>query len=215
MPVEVVNVSRESVTLSWSAHPAAFGYTIRRLNRVDDVMHDELRAVVYEGLYCDPGLQAGTEYLYEMSSIPDPDNEPPDEPIDVQRVRIRTLPELEYPDLGAFFADFIAPTFRRRLAPAAYRWCPHWRQHPEVRYALEQLWHAYEAMRPPEHPQPPGKIRMEWLILFAWPVLERLAGQEGPMHDCYLDDESPDGRHVGDSLAEVKPLPNEAPTIAP
>lgn len=209
MAVTVQSISRESVTLAWEMHPDAYAYMVRRISRVsDDLREDILRAMVYEGQYCDPGLSAGTEYMYELSSVPHPDAEEPAEPVDRQRVRVRTPPELEYPTARAFFVDFVAPTFRRRLHQNAHRWCPEWTRHPEALYAVTELWNAYEAMRPPEPPQHPGKIRAEWLITMGWPVLDKLSAQEGPFRDCALnDDEGIGDRHMDLPVAAVQPLP--------
>jgi hypothetical protein len=211
MAVDVLMVGREAVTFAWTMHPDAFGYLIRRVTRdADGVQTDVLRAVVYEGMYCDPALSPDREYLYEISSIPDPEAaEQPDEPADRQRVRIRTRPELEYPSVRTFFSDFIAPTFRRRVDSRGARWCPEWFAHPEVLFAVTELWNAYEAMRPPELPLPPGKSRAEWLAVFAWPFLDRLTSQDGPLKDCYPTPEDGDGRcHIPLDEAKMRALPD-------
>lgn len=211
MAVTVLLVGREAVTFAWPMHPEAYGYMVRRVTRrPDDVLDDIPRAVVYEGLYCDPGLRPGTEYLYEVLSIPNPEAaEQPNEPVDRHRVRVTTLPELEYPSVHAFFADFVAPTFRRRLASSGVRWCPEWYAHPEALFAITELWNAFEAMRPPDPPLPPGKARAEWLTVFGWPILNRLSDQDGLFRDCYLTEEDGGGRcHTPLDAARAQPLPN-------
>lgn len=223
MAVTIVAVTRESVTLSWEMHPEAVGYTIRRIHRLPNGdRSDVVRALVHEGLYCDPGLAPGTEYMFELTAALDepeagePDMGPvadPHEELLQQRVRVRTEPETEFGDVWEFFSGFVAPTFRRRVATNGHRWCPRWASHPEVAYAMEELWHAYEAMRPAEPPAFPSKVRAEWLVMFAWPILDRLTSQEGPMWDCSCDTSDPlQDRHVELDDAEVLPLP-ELPAL--
>lgn len=212
MPVEIAVRTRESVTLTWEMHPQAYYYTVRRIHVARNGDRDDrLRAVVYDGAYSDHALQAGTEYWYEFTSGAAPGEDEPDEPADIQRCRVRTKPALEYPTALTWFMDFLAPTFRRHLRGSGYRWCPEWWRHPEVRYAIEQLWHAYEAKRPADHPAAaPETTRADWLLTYAWPALDRLTLADGPMSDCYTNDREGNGeRHVTLDRADVQPLPHE------
>lgn len=208
MPISVLTLTRESVTLAWEMHDDAYAYEIRRIHTAaDGVRHDLNRAIVYDGMYCDPQLLPATEYMFEVSSLSDPPLPADDPPADQQRVRFTTPPELEFESARQFFTDLVAPTFRKRLHATSARWCPNWASHPEVLYAVIEMWNAYEAMRPPAHPQHPGKIRAEWLLTVAWPMLDRLSSPEGPMWDCYLDDEQGD-RHIEVPQAKTRALPD-------
>lgn len=215
MAVEVRSLTRESVTLSWQMHDDAVGYMVRRIHSLPDGgREDTVRAVVYEGLYCDPGLAPDTEYLFELTSVADPDGPEPAEPVDRQRCRIRTEPPTEFENSRVFFTDFVAPTFRRHQAQ--YQWCPEWWLHPEAVYAVDEMWHAYEAMRPPAPPAFPSKLRTEWLVVFGWPILDRLTMKNGPMADCHQNDDDAqqaDGsveHHVGPEYGRVRPLPERS-----
>lgn len=208
MPISLLMLARESATLGWDMHPDVFAYEVRRIHTAaDGVRHDVQRAIVYEGVYCDPRLEPATEYMFEVSSLSDPPLGPDEPPADQQRVRFTTPPELEFASARLFFTELVAPTFRKRLHSSFARWCPRWASHPEVLYAVTEMWHAYEAMRPPAPPQHPGKVRAEWLLTVAWPMLDRLSAPEGPMRDCYLDDHEGE-RHVEPGEEKTNDLPD-------
>lgn len=208
MALSVLWLTREAVAFSWEMHDDAIAYEVRRVHTDSaGVLNNVNRAIVYEGLYCDIGLLPVTEYLFEVSSLSDPPLGPDDAPVDVQRVRFTTPPELEFESAHQFFTDLVAPTFRKRLHASFARWCPHWAAHPEVSYAITEMWHAYEAMRPPARPQHPGKVRAEWLLTVAWPMLDRLSGPEGPMHGCYIDDDQGE-RHIEVPANKTRDLPD-------
>jgi len=211
MAVDVVSVTRTSVTLAWKMDPDAFGYRVERATRLPTGEWADLvlRAVVYEGLYCDPGLSPDTEYVFQLVSVANPDVEEPEEPVDRQRRRVRTQPPTEFEDSVAFFAQWFAPTFRRQLTSSASKWCPEWWRHPEVRYVMDEIWHSYEALADDPPPAFPGRHRAEWLVSFAYPLLDRLTLQLGPMTDCYTADTQKSGRlHVPLVDGEVRPLPH-------
>nr|WP_308123882.1 DUF4913 domain-containing protein [Rhodococcus sp. BP-316] len=57
-----------------------------------------------------------------------------------------------YPNAYRFFADFLAPAYRRKTVDhPAMRWCPSWFLHPEARARVDALWRAWEPPARPGH----------------------------------------------------------------
>lgn len=183
--LEVVELTRTSIVLEWDFNPRAVAYRIERQDppqRDGDPPPDRLLlAAVYSGVFCDVNLTPGTRYSYLVTMMPDPAIQPPER--DVEEVTRRTLPETEFPDARAFFADFMAGTFQRRLG-SVHKWCEEWWRHPEAAYVVEQLWCSYEALRPPDTPAGPTKHRAEWLVGYFYPLFDRLLSPTTTFDGC-------------------------------
>lgn len=187
--IELLDRTRESITLGWTPAPGMAAYSIERIGpirggrKLDDEPH-ELLGVSYVPRFCDTDLQTGARYAYHFRSIPDPTVQP-EPPADEDLVHTRTLPETEYVDCMEWFERFMRPMFPRELSDSI-RWCEQWWRHPEALYVVHQMWQSYEAMRSPEPPAPPGKQRAEWLVVFFYPLLAHLVNPAGPFAGCAI-----------------------------
>jgi len=210
MDAQVVHVSRESVLMTWTMAEGAVAYMVARRGPLvpgQDSPDEVILAACYEPVFCDAVLEPGSRYQYRIEQIRDESTEE----IDQQFLRIRTLPETEFPDSRTFFEQFLATTFARdRQASIGVRWCEQWWLHAEAQYVVDQLWASYEALRSPEPPDPPGKQRAEWLVAFAYPLLDRLFAQKACFEGCANTGREKDGvMHA----PKVLPLPSGRPPL--
>lgn len=209
---KVVHVTRESVTLAWEMLDGAAAYLVARVGPIVPGSDPENRllATCYEPTFCDATLTPGARYVYVIELVPAPGAADVEE--DRQRIGVRTLPETEFPNSMEFFERFLRPTFPRALDEGT-RWCRLWWEHPEAVYVVEQLWASYEALRPPDPPEMPGKQRAEWLVAYFYPLFERLLFQHGPFNGCAINALEMGGRWHGPKseplLHDPKPPPTE------
>ncbi|MCK9931055.1 DUF4913 domain-containing protein [Frankia sp. Mgl5] len=112
-------------------------------------------------------------------------------------------PQLCYPDLESFVAEFLAVMFPRPLG-GEFRWCPWWWDHGEAVLRLESLWRAFESLRLD------GEFGIAtWLrdhFDHQWP---RLLSPSGPFARCSPDRTS--RPHEPDPILRVVPPPDGWP----
>lgn len=117
-----------------------------------------------------------------------------------RRMRPRTepAPVNVYPDVAAFVAGFLAPTYAHdwsRYSSGDWHWCSRWWLHAEAVVRLEAMWAAWEHLR-----LSPTTGRSSWLLQHADPAMAMLTAAGGPFADCKP------GQHVAPT-----PLPTEEP----
>ena len=97
------------------------------------------------------------------------------------RVPEQAKPESFYPDVAAFVAGFLAPTFAREWhdQDTERRWCSSWWLHTEAIVRLEALWKAWETLR-----LDPGTGASSWLRDHADPAMAMLTSPVGPFARC-------------------------------
>ena len=102
---------------------------------------------------------------------------------------------LEFPDVGAFVADYLAPLYRRPLG-AGRTWCAEWWRHAEAIVRLRALWLAWEHLR-----WEPALGMAVWTRDHLDPQMAVLLDGDGPFHGCSSE------RHNGARLAVLRVLP--------
>ncbi|HEX6681294.1 MAG TPA: DUF4913 domain-containing protein [Candidatus Limnocylindrales bacterium] len=207
--LQVTRITRESVVLEWDFSDQATAYMVSRLGPrgVEGVEpEDRALAACYEGTFCDHTLTPGSRYTYTVRMIANREIENPDD--DVDEIHVRAQPATEFADARAFLTGFLSTTFPRHQDEHV-RWCEEWWRHPEAAYVVEQLWCAYEALRPLDPPAFPGKHRAEWLVVFLYPLMDRLTHEQGPFAGCYGPNDDVGGlRHQ--APMKQQPLPHIA-----
>ena len=115
------------------------------------------------------------------------------------RVPEQPTPPNFYPDVAAFVAGFLAPTFAREWhdQDTERRWCSHWWLHTEAIVRLEALWKAWETLR-----LDPGTGASTWLLHHADPAMAALTSPTGTFRRC-----KPDQRKAYDALPTDPPPP--------
>lgn len=90
-------------------------------------------------------------------------------------------PQTRFADVHAFVVDYLAHAWARclRETDTAFRWCPHWHQHPAVLDRLDALWRAYEAL----HAEG-GTGPARWWRDHADPSLAAITSPKGPFARC-------------------------------
>ena len=109
-------------------------------------------------------------------------------------------PELFYPSVDQFVADYLAQTYRRKI-PVAGRgvgptWCAQWWRHPEAVSRLTALWRAWEHLR-----LDPATGMAVWWRDYADPTMRTLFDANGPFEGCTPEEHQP----------KVVPLPAAPP----
>lgn len=86
-----------------------------------------------------------------------------------------------YPDVYAFVAGFLAPTFAHDVSEqdTSYKWCTKWFHHTEAVARLEALWKAWEVLR-----LDPGTGASVWFRDHADPCMNALTHPDGPFSRC-------------------------------
>lgn len=101
------------------------------------------------------------------------------------RQRPAPAPENVYPDVAAFVAGFLAPTFAHdwgKYGGGEWYWCAEWWLHTEAVVRLESLWMAWEHLR-----LSPTTGRSQWLLHHADPTMAALCSATGPFRNCKPD----------------------------
>lgn len=198
MRLRCAAVTRVTALLVWDVREGAVAFHVgRRLRSAVDEDFELLAMIAPEQpMFMDPALSADTLYLYEVTEIRRAPGEGEESrPAQVETVLVRTKPPNEFADRESFYMGFLANIFRRKLASdGEATWCEEWWRHPEAGYVIDQLWHSYEATRPPDPPAAPGAGRAQWLVQILYPLLERMVLAHGPFIGC--DPREPTGeRH--------------------
>lgn len=104
-----------------------------------------------------------------------------------------------YPDVAAFVAGFLAPTYAREWTAMdrEFKWCASWWLHTEAVVRLEALWRAWEALR-----LDPTLGPSTWLLHHGDPTMRELTKPHGTFHRC-----SPNTHQVWE------PLPTQDPPV--
>ncbi|WP_231476422.1 DUF4913 domain-containing protein [Rhodococcus sp. UNC23MFCrub1.1] len=145
----------------------------------------------------DPGADMDGAWSADASPADDARNELQDSDTDDEpgTAGERADPEPRgpyYPNAYRFFADFLAPAYRRKtIDHPAMRWCPSWFLHPEARARVDALWRAWEYLR-----LDPATGMSVWWKDHADHHMSRLLSPDGTFKDC-----TPDHR-------QVHPLPS-------
>lgn len=184
---QALDVGRTTVGLQWKrewndpGQPSS--YVVYRC--IPPAAMERIAAVVAGRKFIDPNCKPSTTYEYKVAAIglqqPEDDT-----------VTVTTRPPTEFPDADAFFDSYLSRIFARDPRDSTLRWCPQWRQHPEVVEVVAALWRAYEAHRPPDDPLVPSTERAVWLNVFAYPLMAHLWSQTGGLKDC---SQNPELRH--------------------
>ena len=113
------------------------------------------------------------------------------------RVPEQAKPESFYPDVAAFVAGFLAPTFAREWhdQDTERRWCSSWWLHVEAVVRLEAMWRAWEALR-----LDPALGASTWLLHHGDPGMAVLTKPHGTFHRC-----SPEAHRVWEPLPVITP----------
>lgn len=83
-----------------------------------------------------------------------------------------------FASLPEFVEEYVTRTFRRHLKSSSLRWCEQWWEHPEAVVALDAMWHSFES-----HRRHPASLS-DWLVHRAWPIMDRLTGDQSPFEGC-------------------------------
>lgn len=93
-------------------------------------------------------------------------------------------PQLIYPSVAAWLADFLAPTYRRSFGNGSHgTWCPSWFRHAEAVDRLRALWLAWEFLR-----LDAATGMAVWWRDYCDPAMAALTDTRGPFQAC-----SPEG----------------------
>lgn len=85
-----------------------------------------------------------------------------------------------YRNCYRFFAEFLAPTYRRRVVDSqSFHWCPQWQKHAEARNRIEALWRSWEHLR-----LDPTTGLSVWWKDHADHHMAYLFSPDGPFRDC-------------------------------
>jgi len=124
------------------------------------------------------------------------------------RQRPAPAPVNFYPDVAAFVAGFLAPTYAHdwsRYGSGDWHWCASWWLHVEAIVRLESLWMAWEHLR-----LDPTTGRSVWLLHHADPTMAALTSPAGPFVDC-----KPDAHVAPPALVVTEPPPGMFPADPP
>lgn len=88
-----------------------------------------------------------------------------------------------FPDVYAFVGEYLAKVWARTIRDPdnAFRWCPHWHEHPVALDRLTALWRAYETLHGPAGGEE-GPSR--WWLDHADPTRAALCAPDGPFARC-------------------------------
>lgn len=85
-----------------------------------------------------------------------------------------------YPTLDAWVAEWLLPTYRRRLG-GHRTWCAQWRDHPEAVDRLTALWATWQKAHDDS-----AKLAAWWLNVLD-PMMTVLLDADGPFSGCRTD----------------------------
>lgn len=109
-----------------------------------------------------------------------------------------------FESLPQFVEEYVTRTFRRHLTDSSLRWCELWWEHPEAQVALDAMWHSFESHR--KHPS----SLSDWLVHRAWPIMDRLTGDQSPFVGCSHTQDGEEGKHQPDQRRLPIAVPDES-----
>jgi hypothetical protein len=200
--LKVVEVTRFTIRIRWTwdddqgTGNRPTGYKLSR-GKLGDPL--EWIAFLPGKGYVDYDLDPATDYVYsiETQGLPTPE---------VDQFQLTTEPATEFTDSVDFFAHFVSGHFGRKFAGSDIQWCPEWWRHQEASTVINELWRSYEAHRPPDDPTEPTNERAEWLVMFAYPLMQHLFALNGTFRGCIGNIDSGDFGHRNPQASQ--PLPH-------
>lgn len=170
-------ITRTTITLTWKIHPSR---PLHQVERREDDDPWEMIGIIPGPVFIDPDCDPGTTYVYKvtaklMGASPDL----------YDMLQVSTWPETQYPGEREFFHQYLSSVFARDpKAGTPVAWCPKWYQHREAAVVVRELWRSYEAHYPPNGVDEPGNETAQWLINYAYPLLDRLWLQDTVFRGC-------------------------------
>lgn len=178
LTLELEDAGRTTVSLKWDREWSTdqpSSYQVYRC--IAPALMERIATVVAGKRFIDPNCTPATTYTYRVATVGLPTMED-------DTLQVTTRPRTEFPDMMAFFHDYLSQVFARSPHDTDIRWCPQWQRHKEAEEVVNALWRAYEAHRPPDDPLAPSTERAIWLNVYAYPLMTHLFDSKGGLKDC-------------------------------